>query len=120
MRGERFFYTFPTNDAYLGARSGATPFSYTSLQQDFGDLTAAYDSAFYGFFVQDDWQLNSRMKVLYGIRYDLFDVPSARTFAPNPYSQDFTIDKNNFAPARRVLVVARRPRARQSCAPRWA
>ncbi len=98
VRGERFFYTFPTNDAYLGARSGATPFSYTSLQQDFGDLTAAYDSAFYGFFVQDDWQLNSRMKLLYGLRYDLFDVPSARTFAPNPYSQDFTIDKNNFAP----------------------
>jgi hypothetical protein len=28
----------------------------------------------------------------------VFDVPSARTFAPNPYSQDFTIDKNNIAP----------------------
>ena len=98
VRGERFFYTFPTNDAYLSARSGSTPFSYTSLQQDFGNLTAGYDSAFYGFFVQDDWQLNSRMKLLYGIRYDLFDVPSARPFAPNPYSQDFTIDKNNFAP----------------------
>ena len=38
------------------------------------------------------------MKLLYGLRYDLFDVPSARAFAPNPYSQDFTIDKNNFAP----------------------
>ncbi len=38
------------------------------------------------------------MKLLYGLRYDLFDVPSARTFAPNPYSQDFTIDKNNVAP----------------------
>ena len=87
-----------TNDTYLSARGGSTPLSYTSLQQDFGDLTAAYDSAFYGFFLQDDWQLNSRMKLLYGIRYDLFDVPSARTFAPNPYSQDFTIDKNNFAP----------------------
>ena len=98
VRGERFFYTFPTNDTYLSARGGSTPLSYTSLQQDFGDLTAAYDSAFYGFFVQDDWQLNSRMKLLYGIRYDLFDVPSARTFGPNPYSQDFTIDKNNFAP----------------------
>ena len=98
VRGERFFYTFPNNDTYLSARGGSTPLSYTSLQQDFGDLTAAYDSAFYGFFVQDDWQLNSRMKLLYGIRYDLFDVPSARTFAPNPYSQDFTIDKNNFAP----------------------
>ena len=98
VRGERFFYTFPNNDTYLSARGGSTPLSYTSLQQDFGDLTAAYDSAFYGFFVQDDWQLNSRMKLLYGLRYDLFDVPSARTFAPNPYSQDFTIDKNNFAP----------------------
>ena len=98
VRGERFFYTFPTNDTYLSARGGSTPLSYTQLQQDFGDLAAAYDSAFYGFFVQDDWQLNSRMKLLYGIRYDLFDVPSARQFAPNPYSQDFTIDKNNFAP----------------------
>ncbi len=98
VRGERFFYTFPTNDAYLAASNGSNPFSYTSLQQDFGDLTAGYDSAFYGFFVQDDWQLNSRMKVLYGLRYDLFDVPSARVFAPNPYSQDFTIDKNNLAP----------------------
>jgi hypothetical protein len=38
------------------------------------------------------------MKLLYGIRYDLFDVPSTRAFAPNPYSQDFRIDKNNFAP----------------------
>ncbi len=98
VRGERFLYTFPTSDAYLGARSGSTPFGYTSLQQDFGNLTAGYDSAFYGFFIQDDWQLSSRMKLLYGLRYDLFDVPSARTFAPNPYSQDFTIDKNNLAP----------------------
>ncbi len=89
VRGERFFYTFPNNDTYLSARGGSTPLSYTSLQQDFGDLTAAYDSAFYGFFVQDDWQFSSRMKLLYGIRYDLFDVPSARAFAPNPYSQDF-------------------------------
>jgi len=98
VRGERFFYTFPTNAAYLGARNGTTPFAYTSLQQDFGELTASYSSAFYGFFVQDDWQLNARMKLLYGLRYDLFDVPSARTFAPNPYSQDFRIDKNNVAP----------------------
>jgi hypothetical protein len=98
VRGERFLYTFPNINAYLNARNGSTPSSYTSLQQDFGDLTAAYDSAFYGFFVQDDWQLSPRMKLLYGLRYDVFDVPSARTFAGNPYSQDFRIDKNNFAP----------------------
>jgi hypothetical protein len=98
VRGERFFYTFPTSGAYLGAVGGTTPFSYTSLQQDFGNQDVSYASAFYGFFVQDDWQLNPRMKLLYGIRYDVFDVPSARAFAPNPYSQDFTIDKNNLAP----------------------
>jgi len=98
VRGERFLYTFPTADAYLAARSGVNRLGYTNLQQDFGDLTAAYDSAFYGFFVQDDWQLNPRMKLLFGVRYDLFDVPSARTFAANPLSTDFTIDKNNFAP----------------------
>jgi hypothetical protein len=98
VRGERFVYTFPTSDAYLSARGGATPLAYTTFQQDFGNLSASYDSAFYGLFVQDDWQLNPRMKVLFGIRYDLFDVPAARNFAANRFSQDFTIDKNNFAP----------------------
>jgi hypothetical protein len=98
VRGERFVYTFPTSDAYLAARSGATPLAYTTFQQDFGNLSASYDSAFYGLFVQDDWQLNSRMKALFGVRYDLFDVPAARNFAANRYSQDFTVDKNNFAP----------------------
>ena len=97
-RGERFLYTFPTDTSYLAARDGANRFGYQSLQQDFGDLTASYTSAFYGFFAQDDWQINPRMKLLFGLRYDLFDVPSARPFAANPYSQDFTIDKNNLAP----------------------
>jgi hypothetical protein len=98
VRGERFQYTFPNIDAYLSAKSGANPLSYTSLQQDFGDLTASYNTAFYGLFVQDDWQLNTRMKLLYGLRYDLFDVPAARSFAANSLSQDFAIDKNNIAP----------------------
>jgi hypothetical protein len=98
VRGERFLYTFASNAAYQGASGGANPTSYTSLQQDFGDLTAAYDSAFYGLFVQDDWQVNRRVKVLFGLRYDVFDVPSARPFAANPYSHDFSVDKNNLAP----------------------
>ncbi len=120
VRGERFFYTFPTNDAYLGARSGATPFGYTSLQQDFGNLTAAYDSAFYGFFVQDDWQLNSRMKVLYGIRYDLFDVPSARDVRARIRTRRTSRSTRTTSPrasgSRGRSTTARR----QSCVPRWA
>ncbi len=98
MRGELFLYNFATIADYQAAKSGANPFAYANFQQQLGDLSAKYNSAFYGLFVQDDWQLSSRLKLLYGLRYDLFDMPSARSFAPNPYSQDFTIDKNNFGP----------------------
>ena len=67
--------------------------------------------------MQDDWQVSSQLKLLYGMRYDLFDVPAARPFAPNPYSQDFTIDKNNFGPrAGLSWAVDRRPA--RSCARR--
>lgn len=97
VRGERFEYVFPTIDSYLAARAAA-PLGYTTFRQDFGNLEASYDSAFYGLFVQDDWQVRDRIKVLYGLRYDLFDLPAARPFAANPYSQQFTIDKNNWGP----------------------
>ena len=98
VRGELFQYTFATIAAYQSAKSGADPFSYTNFQQQLGDLSAKYNSGFYGLFVQDDWQLSARLKLLYGLRYDLFNVPEARPFAANPYSQDFAIDKNNFGP----------------------
>ena len=99
VRGERFEYTFASIDSYLAARAaGTNPFGYSIFRQDFGDLLVSYDSAFYGFFVQDDWQISDRMKLLYGIRYDLFDVPSARLFSANPHSQEFRIDKNNWGP----------------------
>jgi hypothetical protein len=98
VRGELFQYTFPTIAAYNAAKTGADPFAYTNFQQQLGDLSAKYNSGFYGLFVQDDWNITPRVKLLYGVRYDLFDIPQARPFGPNPYSQDFTIDKNNFGP----------------------
>jgi hypothetical protein len=98
VRGELFLYTFPTSAAYLAAKTGQNPLGYTSLQQLFGDRSAAYDSRFYGVFAQDDWQVRPQLKILYGIRYDVFDVPPARPFAANPYSQKFTVDKNNVGP----------------------
>ena len=70
--------------------------------------------------MQDDWQLTPQMKLLYGLRYDVFDVPSARPFAANPFSKDFTIDKNNFAPRAGLSWALDRRRARPSCAPRPA
>ncbi len=98
VRGDLFLYNFASIADYLAAKSGANPYAYTNFQQQLGDLNASYDSAFYGLFVQDDWQIAPRIKLLYGVRYDLFKVPAARPFAANPYSQRFTIDKNNVGP----------------------
>ncbi len=98
-QGDNFQYTFPTIDAYLAAKSGANPFGYTSLQQTFGQLGISYSSRFYSFFVQDDWQISPRIKLLYGVRYDLFDVPEVRPYGQNIYNGDaFAIDKNNWGP----------------------
>ncbi|MEO8521829.1 MAG: TonB-dependent receptor, partial [Acidobacteriota bacterium] len=98
VRGELFLYNFATIADYLAAKNGTNPRAYSNFQQQLGDVNASYDSAFYGGFVQDDWQIAPRVKLLYGVRYDIFDVPAARSLAANPYSQSFAIDKNNFGP----------------------
>lgn len=91
-------YTFANINDYLEASTGIDPFSYQTVSQPLGDPTLDISSAFYGFFFQDDWQVSPELKVLYGIRYDLFDVPDAVPFALNPDSADFAIDENNWAP----------------------
>ena len=90
-------YTFTSVAAYLAAKNGTNPRGYSSYTQDLGDPTAAYKSKFIGLFLQDDVWLSSRFKLLYGIRYDLFDVPASRVFAANPLSASFKDDKNNLA-----------------------
>jgi hypothetical protein len=91
-------YTFPTVDAYLAAKSGANPRSYSTFSQLVGDPTVSYNSTFLSLFVQDDLRVSDRLKVLFGVRYDLFKIPDARPFAANPASSKFKVDKNNFAP----------------------
>ncbi len=91
-------YTFPTVDAYLAAKNGTNPRSYTNFSQLIGNPEVAYHSTFVSLFAQDDLRVNSRLKVLFGVRYDLFKIPDARPFAANPLSSSFKIDKNNFAP----------------------
>jgi hypothetical protein len=94
----RQIYTFPSVDAYLSARTGTTPRSYTNFVQDLGNPAVSYDSGFHGVFVQDDFRISPALKLLFGIRYDLFDIPDSRPFAANPLSQSFKVDRNNFAP----------------------
>jgi hypothetical protein len=96
-------YTFPNLAAYQAAVSGANRFSYTTFSQYFGETDLDFSSNLYGLYVQDDWRLSDRVKLLYGIRYDLYDVPGATADAPFESSRDFVVDKNNWAP--RVGVV---------------
>jgi hypothetical protein len=91
-------YQFSSVANYLAARSGANPFAYTNFTQYFGDTALEFDSMLYGMFVQDDWRVTPDVKLLYGIRYDLYDVPEADPQAPFEASRDFRIDKNNIAP----------------------
>jgi hypothetical protein len=85
-------------DAYLAAKNGSNPRSYASFTQLLGDPKVAYNSTFYSLFVQDDLRLSASFKVLFGVRYDLFQIPDSRPFAANPRSAKFKVDKNNFAP----------------------
>ena len=93
-----FSYTFPTIDAYLAAKNGTNPRGYTRFSQTLGDPYFDMSSNLYGMFWQDDWFVRPNVKVLYGVRYDLYDYPNANPDSPFIYDQNYVIDKNNFGP----------------------
>ncbi|HEX4566027.1 MAG TPA: TonB-dependent receptor [Vicinamibacterales bacterium] len=93
-----FFFTFPTLDAYSAAKSGANPFAYSTMSQISGDLSFNMSTNVYSLFAQDDWQLMPSIKVLYGLRYDLYKYPAGLANAPLPQTTSFNTDGNNFGP----------------------
>ncbi len=101
-------YIFPTIDAYIAARSGTNPrSSYTSYNETFGNSEVSYQSTYWNFFAQDDWKLSRRLKINFGLRYDLYLIPKADANAPLEFSQEFNIDKNNFAPRLGIVYALR-------------
>ncbi len=91
-------YVFPNIDAYLSAVAGTNPKSYTTFRQRIGNPEISERAFFYGAFLQDDWRVTQNFKLLYGVRYELYDVPDPDPTAPLPLSRDFNVDKNNIAP----------------------
>lgn len=91
-------YTFPSIDAYLSARAGTNPFAYTTFTQLLGNPDFDMNTKMYSAFVQDDWRVTPDFKLLYGIRYDLYDYPEADASAPFADSREFKTDMNNFGP----------------------
>ena len=94
----QFLYTFPTVASYLAAEAGTAPMGYSSMTQLTGDRTFNMSTNIMSLFVQDDWQIRPNVKMLYGVRYDLYLYPSGLANAPLTQTQSFNIDKNNFGP----------------------
>ncbi|MBI3401132.1 MAG: TonB-dependent receptor [Acidobacteria bacterium] len=94
----QFSYTFPTVAVYLAAKAGTAPRGYTTMSQITGDPTFNMTTNTFSGFVQDDWAIAPKVKILYGVRYDLYLYPDGLANAPLASSQSFNIDKNNFGP----------------------
>ena len=94
----QFLYTFPTVASYLAAKSGGAPLGYTNMSEITGNLSFNMSTNVFSTFVQDDWQIAPTVKILYGVRYDLYRYPAGIADAPLPQSHAFNIDKNNFGP----------------------
>ncbi len=91
-------YTFPDVASYLAAKNGTNRSGYTRFEQNVGDSSLAYDQRYWSFFAQDDLRVTSQVKLLFGVRYDLFKIPSGDPTAPLAISRSFRVDKNNVAP----------------------
>uniref|UniRef100_Q022C7 Cna B domain protein n=1 Tax=Solibacter usitatus (strain Ellin6076) TaxID=234267 RepID=Q022C7_SOLUE len=91
-------YNFATIAAYLAAVNGSAPKGYSSFSQVVGNPSLNYNSVFTNFFAQDSWKPMRNLTVTYGLRYDLYQMPSADKTSPFPFSQSFKTDKNNFGP----------------------
>jgi hypothetical protein len=91
-------YTFPTTAAYLSAKSGANPLSYSTFQTVLGTPGASYKSYFYDFYAQDTWQVRPSLLLVYGLRWDRYQAPGGEANAPFAYTQTFHTPNRDFAP----------------------
>ena len=84
--------------AYLAAKNGTNPRGYSTMTQLTGNLSFDMATNLYSLFVQDDWQLAPTVKLLYGLRYDLYKYPAGIADAPLTSTHEFNTDTNNFGP----------------------
>ncbi|HEX7962361.1 MAG TPA: TonB-dependent receptor, partial [Terriglobales bacterium] len=90
-------YTFPTIAAYLAAKNGTNPRSYTTVKQNAG-VGIGYHSVFWSWYGQDSWQVTPKLMLIGGVRYDKFVPPDANPTAPFLNSRKFNSASANFAP----------------------
>lgn len=91
-------YTFANIQSYLDARNEVNPRSYQNYTQTIGEPVIRYNSLFSSFFAQDTYKPKPNITLTYGLRYDIYRMPSANSKSPFGASQQFRTDRNNFAP----------------------
>jgi len=94
----QFVFNFPSVATYLAAKNGTTPFGYSTMTDITGSLGFNMATNIASFFVQDDWQIAPTVKILYGLRYDLYKDPQGLSDAPLAQTQSFNTDRNNWGP----------------------
>jgi hypothetical protein len=78
--------------------STGLPYTYTQYTRATGNEFTTSQVLAQGYFVQDDWRVNSRLKLTYGLRYELFLRPSGALNPAYPATGTIPQDMNNFAP----------------------
>jgi hypothetical protein len=78
--------------------STGRPYTFTQYTRAIGQEFTTSRIVNQGYFVQDDWRVNSRLKLTYGLRYELFLRPSGIANPAFPTTGNIPQDFNNWAP----------------------
>ncbi|MEO6393987.1 MAG: TonB-dependent receptor, partial [Pyrinomonadaceae bacterium] len=100
-------YTFGSIADYRAAVSGPDRRTYLTYDETFGNNAVSQRSKFLNLFIQDYWDVSTRLKIALGLRYDLFHPPAADPASPLVVSRKFNLDKNNLAPRLGVTYLLR-------------
>jgi hypothetical protein len=74
------------------------PYSYSRFTQSIGAEYFEAETFNQGYFIQDDFRVNDRLKLNLGVRYEYFGRPEANPNPDLPLTAQFATDANNFAP----------------------
>jgi len=74
------------------------PYTYSTIAEDGGDPRLNISFRFFNWFVRDEFRVNSRLTLNFGLRYEAIFFPGLDPEAPYPLSRQIDGDHKDFAP----------------------